>query len=293
MSASDATASAATTYTQHVEQLLPTASALTSTDGTVTLPLQLDVLPCSGLQSVWYEGTASEVQCPAEDWPPQSSAGEVELWRPMFGCFARNAFIFMNSGPVKFGKVLVLNDMFPMVTKLMPALIMAADAFGLTLDSEEHAVNRSHAALLLRPIAELVQEIEDDNAVFNPRRGLEGPMGNFSLVVRRSAKQLTTLLLDQVEQAQLIGAPQRCLDALSALATTTLNIETFFTCQRHHWPNPYALQYAQSWVLAILQEGYRNGASTPFSVARKQKARRGHYHSSGDVEASIRTYKPA
>ena len=45
MSASDATASAATTYTQHVEQLLPTASALTSTDGTVTLPLQLDVLP--------------------------------------------------------------------------------------------------------------------------------------------------------------------------------------------------------------------------------------------------------
>ena len=234
--------------------------------------------PCSGLQSLWYEGTASE----------------VELWRPTFGCFARNAFIFMNSGPGKFGKVLVLNDMTPMASKLLPALIKAADAFGLSLDPEQHATSRLHAALQLCPIAQLVQQIEDDNAEFNPRRGLEGPMGNFSLVVRRSVKQLATLLLEQVEVAQVVGAPQRCLDALSALATTTLNIETFFATQRSDWPNPYALQYAQRWALAILQEGFRNGASTPFSAIRKKSQRgRGHYHDGGAMESFARSYGPA
>eukprot|EP00966_Prymnesium_polylepis_P039999 928759-Prymnesium_polylepis.1 len=61
----------------------------------------------------------------------------------------------MNSGPGKFGKVLVLNDMTPMASKLLPALIKAADAFGLSLDPEQHATSRLHAALQLCPIAQL------------------------------------------------------------------------------------------------------------------------------------------
>ena len=232
--------------------------------------------PCSGMQSLWYEGTACK----------------VELFQPTLGCFARNAFIFMNTGSGSFGKVLLLNDMVPMATKMLPVMIKAADAFGLTRDSQHHAVNRLHASLQLHPLVDLLQQIEDDNAEFNTRRGLEGPMGNFSNVVRRSAVQLETLLLQQVENAMRIGSPQRCLDALSPCATMTLNVETFFISQRSHTPNPYPLQYAQRWATAVLVESYRSGAAVPFSAARNQRRGRGHYHKSGADASAPRRYQP-
>ena len=51
----------------------------------------------------WYEGTASR----------------VELWKPTFGVFPRNAFVFMNAGHGNCSKVLVLNDLLPMVKVML------------------------------------------------------------------------------------------------------------------------------------------------------------------------------
>ena len=86
--------------------------------------------PCSGKQSVWYESTASR----------------VELWGPTFGIFARNSFIFMNSGPGPFGKVLVLNDIYPFGSPCATNADPSADAFALTSD----AVGSTHQTVSSR-----------------------------------------------------------------------------------------------------------------------------------------------
>ena len=281
-------ATAAATYTERVEKLLPTASSLSAIEGVVSLPLQLDVLP-TALQYLISSGSGIEdhVAYLSLERLCLQALGQARLMPS-----ARYTNL-MNAGAGKFGKVLLLNDMFPMVTRLLPAMLKAADAFGLTQDDKHHAVSRLHASLQLCPLVELLQQIEDDNAKFNPRRGLEGPMGNFSLVVRRSAICLKTQLSLQVELAMQIGAPQRCINALSPLPTMTLNVETFFTGQRMHWPNPYPLQYAQRWATAVLVESFRNGAAAPFSAIRKQHSGRGHYHDNSALASTSRRYQPA
>ena len=132
--------------------------------------------PCSGKQSVWYEGTAAR----------------VELWGPTFGMFMRNSFVFMNSGPGSFGKVLALNDMYPLAAHVLPTLLLAADAFALTADARQHAPDRLQSALMLKSVSDLLFEIEDGNAAFNLARGLQGPMGNFSCCL--FASQLSSFL---------------------------------------------------------------------------------------------------
>ena len=70
----------------------------------------------------------------------------------------------MNSGRGKFGKVLLLNDLRPYATQLLPAVLHAADAFGLTSDAECHTVHRAHAALMLEELRDLMTDMEDANA---------------------------------------------------------------------------------------------------------------------------------
>jgi hypothetical protein len=237
--------------------------------------------PCSGRDAIWYEGTAKL----------------TELWRPTFGAFARNAFVFMNSGRGDFGKVLVLNDLYPMAMRLMPAMVEAADAFGLTKDHSHHAPDRLTAAMKLEPLTAILQEIEDCNAKYRESsRGLEGPMGNFSRIVRHSCHQLGTILLQQVGHAALLGAPQSCLSALSATSVTTLDVEYFFRGQRAQWPNPYAAQYSQSHSLAMMIEAARRG-DAPFSfwtsnATPPSHSGRAHYHGSGVKSIAERIYEP-
>jgi hypothetical protein len=140
----------------------------------------------------------------------------------------------------------------------------------------------------------LLDEIEDGNAEHNPARGKQGEMGNFSNVVRRSVRQLVQLLLEQVQEAQRLGAPQECLDAMKATATMTLVIETFFTGQRTQYPNPYALQYAQSWASAVLLEAAQNG-ECPFSCWWRdlQRPGRAHYLDGSSAIASCTRFQLA
>ena len=133
----------------------------------------------------------------------------VELWGPTFGIFARNSFIFMNSGPGPFGKVLVLNDIYPLAVHVLPTLILAADAFALTSDARQHAPDRLQSALLMQSVSNLLSGIEDGNAAFNPARGLQGPIGNFSGCLRRSAQQLSDQLFQQVTIAVWSSGLQR------------------------------------------------------------------------------------
>ena len=234
--------------------------------------------PCSERSAFWYEGTASE----------------VELWQPTFGVFARNAFVFMNSGRGEYGKVLLLNDLYPMAASLAPTMLLAADGFRLSVNAEHHAIDRLHAALVMEPLTDLLLEIEDGNGEVRHARGLQGEMGNFSNVVRKSCHQLPQLLLAQVSTTASIGAPKRCLDALSVTSITTLDVETFFIGQRSHWPNPYASQYSQSHALAMLLEGARRG-DAPFSFCttsnKASHAGRKHYHSSGGLAIAERRYQ--
>ena len=181
--------------------------------------------------------------------------------------------------------------MYLMVVRLMPDMLAAADAFGLSRDTEQHSVNRLHASLQLRRTSALLQDVEDANAEYNSATGLQGEAGNFSGVARRASKQLASLLLRQVEEAVHIGAPQRVIDSLSARSTTTLSVETFFTAMRAHWPNPYSLQYAQQWASAMLLEMGRTGV-LPFSVKSVSRQGRGHYHRSGSVAAVARCFQP-
>ena len=126
-----------------------------------------------------------------------------------FGIFARNSFIFMNSGPGPFGKVLVLNDIYPLAVHVLPTLILAADAFALTSDARQHAPDRLQSALLMQSVSDLLSGIEDGNAAFNPARGLQGPIGNFSGCLRRSAQQLSDQLFQQVTIAVWSSGLQR------------------------------------------------------------------------------------
>jgi hypothetical protein len=251
----------------------PSAAAVTLVGGNVERP-------CSAKAAFWYEGTASRVQ----------------LCEPTFGVFARNAFIFMNAGRGEYGKVLLLNDLYPMAAKLAPAMLTAANAFCLTRDAQHHPLDRLHAALMLEPLADLLGRIEDGNAEVHSARGLQGEIGNFSNVVRRSSQQLPTLLLQQVANAAQIGAPQRCLDSLSITSVTTLDVESFFIGQRSHWPNPYAAQYGQSHALAMLIESSRRG-DTAFSVCmtntKPSHSGRRHYHGSGILSVAESRYQPS
>ena len=104
----------------------------------------------------------------------------------------RNSFVFMNSGPGSFGKVLALNDIYPLAAHLLPTLLYAADAFALTADARQHAPDRLQSALMLKSVSDLLFEIEDGNAAFNLARGLQGPMGNFSCCL--FASQLSSFL---------------------------------------------------------------------------------------------------
>ena len=85
----------------------------------------------SASPSVWCEGTAAR----------------VTLWAPTFGIFLRGAFVFMNGGVGGSGKVLLLNDLHPMVDAMLPAVLATADAFALSRDSQHHAACRLHAGL--------------------------------------------------------------------------------------------------------------------------------------------------
>ena len=226
----------------------------------------------------WYEGTANR----------------VELALPTFGVFARNAFVFTNPGRGEHGKVLLLNDLYPMVETLGPAMLTTADACGLSADAEHHALDRLHAALMLESLNDLLLEIEDDNADVRGARGLQGEMGNFSNVVRKSCRQLPQLLLQQVADAAQIGAPPHCLDALSITSITTLDVETFFIGQRAHWPNPLALQYSKQHCLTSLLESARRGdVSFSFCSSRSNPAHstRSHYHRSGGRALAERRYQ--
>ena len=116
--------------------------------------------------------------------------------------------------------------------------------------------------------ASVMEEIEHGNVEHGGERtrNLEGPVGNFSRVVRRSCQQLTSLLPLQVEDARQLGAPQRCLNAMQATATTSLVVENFFIGQRSRWPNPYALQYAHNWATAVLIEAARHDADVMYGA---------------------------
>jgi hypothetical protein len=182
-----------------------------------------------------------------------------------------------------------------MAEQLMPTLQLAADAFGLTMDPEEHAPDRLQAALMLEHVRDLLDKVEDDYANYNPARGLEGSAGNFSRVVRRSCRQLADLLFEQVMDAAKLGAHQRVLDAISALATTTLGVERFFTGQRSQYTNPYMLQYAQSLALAMeIEAARRRLGESAFSFCTGQvRSGRGHYHLQGEQASSRRRRQPA
>jgi hypothetical protein len=202
----------------------------------------------------------------------------------------------MNGATGDFGKVLLLNDLYPMATRLMPAMVEAADAFCLTKDATQHAHSRLQASLKLSPLATIMQEIEDGNAEHRETsRGLEGPVGNFSRVTRNSVRQLESILIDQVATAARLGAPKRVLDALSPTSVTTLDVERFFIGQRANWPNPYAAQYGQAHALAMLIESIRRG-DAPFSVytssSRASLTGRSHYHHSGIRSVAERRYQP-
>ena len=140
-------------------------------------------------------------------------------------------------------------------------------------------------------VVSVLDEIEQGNVEHGGERtrGLEGPVGNFSKVVRRSINQLTSLLVQQVEGAQRLGAPQRCLDAMQATATTTLIVECFFTGQRSKYPNPYALQYAQNWASALLIEAARHGAVSFSFHTHYARLGRGHYHDNGASASAQRS----
>jgi hypothetical protein len=78
----------------------------------------------------------------------------------------------------------------------------------------------------MQSVSDLLSGIEDGNAAFNPARGLQGPIGNFSGCLRRSAQQLLDQLFQQVTNAVELRAPARVVQALMPAATTTLNVET-------------------------------------------------------------------
>ena len=227
--------------------------------------------PCSGKQSVWYEGTAAR----------------VELWGPTFGTFMRNSFVFMNSGSGSFGKVLVLNDIYPLAAHVLPTLLLAADAFALTADARQHAPDRLQSALMLKSVSDLLFEIEDGNAAVNPARGLQGPMGNFSGCLRKSAQQLSDQLFQQVTSAVELGAPQRVVQSLMPAATTTLNVETYFTSCRQQYPNPYMLQFAQGSAISMDIEAARRGESAFSFCTSSDNSRAGRAHYSNPATLTV------
>ena len=109
----------------------------------------------------------------------------------------------------------------------------------------------------MQSVSDLLSGIEDGNAAFNPARGLQGPIGNFSGCLRRSAQQLLDQLFQQVTNAVELRAPARVVQALMPAATTTLNVETYFTSCRRQYANLYMLQFAQG--SAIFPCGHRGG----------------------------------
>ena len=201
-------------------------------------------------QGVWYEGTSSK----------------VTLWGPTFGAFAGNSFIFSNSGRGgRFGKVLLLSDLFPMVGILMPALCKLADAFRLSEGEANHAYNWAHASSLIAEVRDVFDMIEEDNFNLGRPRGEEGVVGNFSNVCRRSLRQLSQLLEDdQVELAQW-GVPERVLNSLNVKSLMTLVVERFFSVMRARWPNPYALQYQANHAIAMMLQAFASGCARGFT----------------------------
>ena len=217
----------------------------------------------------------------------------MQLWGPTMGFFARGAFIFMNSGGGPYPKLLVLNDLFPMASRLLPTMRLASGAFALSSDAADHAHDRMQSALMLEPLSDLLTEIEDGNAECNPARGLEGPAGNFSRVVRRSCRQLADGLAQQVVEAEALGAPQRCIEALDAKSSTTLDVETYFTGHRGQNVNPSMLQYAQTAALAMEVEVCANGQGAFSFCTGEERQFRGQYHLKGVHAVAATRRQPA
>ena len=212
----------------------------------------------------------------------EGTASKYRLWRPTFGCFARNAFVFMNSGHGKFGKVLLLNDARPFALRLLPAMLHTADAFCLTADTEHHAVNRAHTALMLEELRDLMDHIEETNHTnYQVARGLQGERGNFSNIVRRSCRQLPTQLLSQCSTVASLGAPRRCMIALSPKATLTLVVENSFVGQRKQWSMPYVLQYADQHAINEDMDVRRTGGSDAYCHYTGSRPNRDHYSQAG------------
>ena len=185
---------------------LPSSSAETLVGGNEEYPT-----------GTWYEGTASK----------------VKLWQPTMCCFADNCLIFSNPGRGRFGKVLLLSDVYPFANQLMPALGSISDAFCLSEDDSKHSLNLFHAALQLEVCQDMLDKIENDNFhIHGVARGREGDAGNFSGVVRRSVRQLVDGFTGYVAFLSELGVPTRCFDAMCTRAAMTLMNENFFTEMR-------------------------------------------------------------
>ena len=225
-------------------------------------------------QGVWHEGTSHK----------------VKLWGPTFGTFAHNSFIFSNAGRGgRFGKVLLLSDLYPMAGLLMPALCTIADAFSLSDQGADHAFNWTHASVKLADVRDLFDSIEDDNHNLNKAtRGAEGPAGNFSNVCRRSARQLAQLLQDEVVELVELGVPPRIIDALSPRSLLTLGVENFFITMRAHWPNPYSLQYQSNHATSVLLQAFRTRGSCGFAWFTGPQSRRRHYTDAQSSHVTVR-----
>ena len=217
-----------------------------------------------------------------EDYPTgawsEGNASAVRLWRPGLGAFVHNDYIFANGGgrPVS-GKILLLNDAYLLVARVMPALASFADAFGLSKTQSLHSKNVRDAISMLYPIVELVDDVENENYLHTGRRKIEGPGGNFSLSFRTDARLQLRLLLRQLARFERQRVPTAIVSCMTMAARMTIVLESFFPHLRRHHVYPSVLQIIETRSIALHEETKRATGGMDYSYYTGSGGTRQHY----------------
>jgi hypothetical protein len=171
----------------------------------------------------------------------EGTARAILMYRPSFGCFAFNSFVFSHPGV---SSVALMTNLRILATVLLPNMRKVAEAGGLA--DSNNATDIHEGYIKLRQVDAFVDKVQSYNTSITGRPGGQGNEGCWSNNFRRAVKSFISSIEIKLQQFAERKLPVGVVSAMSLSATLTLCVESYFPVMRSALNsgggNPYALQ---------------------------------------------------
>jgi hypothetical protein len=209
----------------------------------------------------------------------EGTALQTTFSNPTDVCFAANCLVFSDTGH---RAIRLITDAATHARRLMPPVHALHEAFGYYDE-----MDTAGCLLRLRIARDFFDEVSKQNAARTGQEYGQGPVGNVSLVVRKSLKCAVKALEWLQEFADMLNIPYRVRASIRAAAMTTLDVENFFPGMKAHSPNPSALEYARRRGDTIVENTKRQTTTAySYNTGHKSGHKDKHYTESGAKSSS-------